>query len=126
MSSAKPKVLLLGKIEQYVFLSFTTPPPPHSLPARSEPPTITSLTGSSDKARAEYDALSSLADLVAPKSSNRTEFLEECRAGAFQGTKAVFNTLGGVSITGGIEGEIVEALAEAGVRFIAHNGAGYD
>lgn len=84
------------------------------------------LTDSSDKARAEYGALSSLADLITPKSSNPTDFLEECRAGAFHGTKAVYRTFESVSITGRIEGEVVEALAEAGVRFIAHNGAGYD
>ncbi|KAL8770057.1 MAG: hypothetical protein Q9209_004095 [Squamulea sp. 1 TL-2023] len=95
MSTAKPKVLLLGEIE-------------HA------------------PAQAAYDSLSSLADLITPKSTQPAEFLEECRSGAFNGTKAVCRTFQSVSITGRIEGEVVRALAEAGVRFIAHNGAGYD
>ncbi|KAI4277612.1 MAG: hypothetical protein LQ337_001635 [Flavoplaca oasis] len=73
-----------------------------------------------------YNSLSSLADLITPKSIKPADFLEECRSGAFNGTKAVYRTFHSVSITGRIEGEVVEALAEAGVRFIAHNGAGYD
>ncbi|KAL9635782.1 MAG: hypothetical protein Q9204_002494 [Flavoplaca sp. TL-2023a] len=77
-------------------------------------------------AQSAYNSLSSLADLVTPKSSNPADFLEECRSGAFNGTKAVYRTFHSVSITGRIEGEVVKALAEAGVRFIAHNGAGYD
>ncbi|KAL8997803.1 MAG: hypothetical protein Q9188_006232, partial [Gyalolechia gomerana] len=126
MSSAKPKVLLLGEIEQYVL---DLPHHPSLFPSSASFRRMSIenvLTDSSDKARAEYGALSSLADLITPKSSNPTDFLKECRAGAFHGTKAVYRTFGSVSITGRIEGEVVEALAEAGVRFIAHNGAGYD
>ncbi|KAL9604511.1 MAG: hypothetical protein Q9219_000476 [cf. Caloplaca sp. 3 TL-2023] len=79
-----------------------------------------------EKARDEYASLSSLADLITSKSSNRDEFLKECRSGAFNGTRAVYRTFPSVSTTGRIEGEVAEALAGAGVRFIAHNGAGYD
>ncbi|CAO1604984.1 glyoxylate reductase [Xanthoria calcicola] len=77
-------------------------------------------------ARSAYDSLSSLAHLITPKSTNPADFLQECHSGAFNGTKAIYRTFGSVSITGRIEGEVVKALAEAGVRFIAHNGAGYD
>ncbi|KAL8705888.1 MAG: hypothetical protein Q9201_001036 [Fulgogasparrea decipioides] len=77
-------------------------------------------------AQSALDALSSLADIVTPKSFEPADFLQECRSGAFNGTKAVYRTFESVSITGRIEGEVVEALAGAGVRFIAHNGAGYD
>ncbi|KAL8737315.1 MAG: hypothetical protein Q9181_001806 [Wetmoreana brouardii] len=82
--------------------------------------------GISATAQSAFDALSPLADIVTPKSSEPADFLEECRSGAFNGTKAVFRTFESVSITGRIEGEVVKALAGAGVRFIAHNGAGYD
>ncbi|CAL8583307.1 glyoxylate reductase [Xanthoria parietina] len=77
-------------------------------------------------ARSAYDSLSSLAHLITPQSTNPADFLQECQSGAFNGTKAIYRTFGSVSITGRIEGEIVKTLAEAGVRFIAHNGAGYD
>ncbi|KAI4140476.1 MAG: hypothetical protein LQ341_003827, partial [Variospora aurantia] len=79
-----------------------------------------------EPAREAYNSLSALADLIAPKSTNPTDFLQECRSGAFNGTKAVYSTFQSVAVTGRIEGEVVEALARAGVRFIAHNGAGYD
>ncbi|KAI4143181.1 MAG: hypothetical protein L6R39_004677, partial [Caloplaca ligustica] len=95
MSSARPKVLLLGEIEH-------------------------------EAARSAYDTLSTHADLITPKSTKPADFLQECRSGAFDGTKAVYRTFQSVAITGKIEGEVVEALAKAGVRFIAHNGAGYD
>ncbi|KAL8998007.1 MAG: hypothetical protein Q9169_002847 [Polycauliona sp. 2 TL-2023] len=86
------------------------------------------LLGDIDHAPAQsaYNSLSSLADLITPKSTHPADFLAECRSGAFNGTKAVYRTFQSISITGRIEGEVVKALAEAGVRFIAHNGAGYD
>ncbi|KAL8712316.1 MAG: hypothetical protein Q9220_003467 [cf. Caloplaca sp. 1 TL-2023] len=77
-------------------------------------------------ARSEYDSLSSLAQLITPKSSNPADFLAECRSGTFDGTRAVYRTFDSISITGRIEGDVVKALANAGIRFIAHNGAGYD
>ncbi|KAL8929951.1 MAG: hypothetical protein Q9208_001095 [Pyrenodesmia sp. 3 TL-2023] len=79
-----------------------------------------------EAARSAYNSLSTLAELITPKSTNPKDFLEECRSGAFDGTKVVYRTFQSVSVTGRIEGEVVEALAKAGVRFIAHNGAGYD
>ncbi|KAI4203798.1 MAG: hypothetical protein LQ350_001624 [Teloschistes chrysophthalmus] len=78
------------------------------------------------QARKEFDSLSTLADIITPQSSSPTDFLAECRRGAFDGAKAVYRTFQSVAITGRIEGEVVEALAKAGVRFIAHNGAGID
>ncbi|KAL8804405.1 MAG: hypothetical protein Q9182_002600 [Xanthomendoza sp. 2 TL-2023] len=77
-------------------------------------------------AQTAYNSLSTLADLITPESTNPADFLSECRSGAFDGTIAVYRTFQSVSITGRIEGEVVKALAAAGVRFIAHNGAGYD
>ncbi|KAL8971290.1 MAG: hypothetical protein Q9183_001119, partial [Haloplaca sp. 2 TL-2023] len=77
-------------------------------------------------AQTEFASLSSLADIVTPKSTTPADFLPECRSGAFNGTKAVYRTFHSVSITGRIEGDVVEALAGAGVRFISHCGAGYD
>ncbi|KAL8873200.1 MAG: hypothetical protein Q9174_001302 [Haloplaca sp. 1 TL-2023] len=77
-------------------------------------------------AQTEFNSLSSIADIITPKSTTPADFLQECRSGAFNGTKAIYRTFHSVSITGRIEGEVVEALAKAGVRFISHCGAGYD
>ncbi|KAL8755089.1 MAG: hypothetical protein Q9184_004907, partial [Pyrenodesmia sp. 2 TL-2023] len=79
-----------------------------------------------EAARSAYNSLSTIAELITPKSTNPRDFLEECRSGAFDGTKVVYRTFQSVSVTGRIEAKVVKALAEAGVRFIAHNGAGYD
>lgn len=124
MSSAKPKILLLGEIEQY---AFTPPPPlPTQIPIKSQNTHSDNGYANSAQARTEFDSLSSLAYVITPKSSKPADFLSECRSGAFDGAKAVYRTFQSVEITGRIEGGVVEALAAAGVRFIAHNGAGYD
>ncbi|KAL8901015.1 MAG: hypothetical protein Q9207_005421, partial [Kuettlingeria erythrocarpa] len=116
-----------------------TPPPPPTLQSRHDPRLDSShnsqltfqlhqantLPGS-EAARSAYDSLCTLAELITPKSSNPADFLAECRSGAFDGARVVYRTFQSVSITGRIEGGVVEALAKAGVRFIAHNGAGYD
>ena len=59
---------------------------------------------------------------MTPKATNREEFLEEARSGAFDGVKACYRTFGSVSITGRIEGEVCEVLGEKGLRFLCHNG----
>jgi len=40
--------------------------------------------------------------------------------------RAAYRTFNSVSITGRIEGEVCEELGEVGLKFLAHNGAGYD
>ncbi|MCJ1273740.1 hypothetical protein MMC21_001533 [Puttea exsequens] len=119
MSSAtsKPKVLLLGSIDQY-------PSPPPSRISYHPLPSTDHLT--SQTARDSYDSLSSLADLITPRSTNRDDFIKEAKSGAFDGVRAAYRTFQSVSITGRIEGEVCEVLGKAGLRFLAHNGAGYD
>ena len=85
--------------------------------------TVIDLPPASPKSRAAWSALSSLGELISPKSTNRADFLSECRSGALDGVKAAYRTFGSVEITGRIEGEVVEALAKAGLKFLAHNGA---
>lgn len=135
MSEPKPRVLLLGDIDQYVQLTHTHTPHPSPMYHVSRTSSCSHNVGSSPltiecansaPARSAYDSLSSLAHFITPKSTNPADFLQECQSGAFNGTKAIYRTFGSVSITGRIEGEVVKTLAESGVRFIAHNGAGYD
>ena len=115
MSSAtsKPKVLLLGSIDQY-------PSPPPSRISYHPLPSTDHLT--SQTARDSYDSLSSLADLITPRSTNRDDFIKEAKSGAFDGVRAAYRTFQSVSITGRIEGEVCEVLGKAGLRFLAHNG----
>jgi len=70
-------------------------------------------------------SLSSIADIVEPKSTSRSDFIQECKSGAFDNVVAAYRTFPSVSITGLIDQEIVDALPEK-LKFICHNGAGYD
>lgn len=63
---------------------------------------------------------------MTPESDNRDDFLKECQSGRFDGVKAAYRAFNSVTITGRIEGEVCEALGKAGLRFLSHNGAGYD
>ncbi|KAK6356458.1 hypothetical protein TWF718_000817 [Orbilia javanica] len=83
------------------------------------------LLGIIEHAFEQYAALSEYAELVTPKSTNREEFIEECKSGALDGVVVAFRTFTSVSITGRIDAELVEALPKS-LKFICHNGAGYD
>lgn len=76
----------------------------------------------SQSAKESFDSLSSIAELITPKSDNPSDFLKECRSGAFNGVRAAYRTFNSVKITGRIEGEVCEELGKAGLRFLAHNG----
>ena len=72
-----------------------------------------------------WASLSSLAELITPKSTNRTAFLEECRSGALDGVKICYRTAQSVSITGLFDTELVNALPST-LTFCCSLGAGYD
>ncbi|KAI5780444.1 D-isomer specific 2-hydroxyacid dehydrogenase [Geopyxis carbonaria] len=93
---SKPKVLLLGKIHHI-------------------------------DSNAEWERLQSsgLFEVLTPKSTTRADFLAECASGAFDGTVAAYRTFASVSITGLIDAELVAALPQS-LRYLCHNGAGYD
>ena len=76
----------------------------------------------SQSAKKSFASLSSIAEILTPKSDNPSDFLKECRSGAFKGLKAAYRTFNSVKITGRIEGEVCEELGNAGLRFLAHNG----
>ncbi|PSN73114.1 glyoxylate reductase [Corynespora cassiicola Philippines] len=83
------------------------------------------LLGEIEHAYESWNSLSSLAELVTPAARTRAEFLDECRSGKLDGVQVIYRTFASVGITGRFDQEIVEALP-ATVRFICHNGAGYD
>ncbi|TVY68681.1 putative 2-hydroxyacid dehydrogenase UNK4.10, partial [Lachnellula suecica] len=83
------------------------------------------LLGEIDHAHKEWNSLSSIAELLEPKARSRQEFIDECKSGAFDKVVVAYRTFTSVAITGLIDEELVGALPE-GLKFIAHNGAGYD
>ncbi|KAI5459809.1 glyoxylate reductase [Mariannaea sp. PMI_226] len=72
-----------------------------------------------------WGSLSSIADVVIPKATNRQDFLTEARSGAFEHVLAIYRTFASVDITGRIDSELLDSLPRS-VKFICHNGAGYD
>ncbi|RDW66276.1 NAD(P)-binding Rossmann-fold containing protein [Coleophoma cylindrospora] len=83
------------------------------------------LLGAIDHATEAWSSLSSIADIIEPKSRSRAEFIEECKSGAFANVVAAYRTFPSVAITGMIDEELVPILPKS-LKFIAHNGAGYD
>ncbi|KAF8422025.1 D-isomer specific 2-hydroxyacid dehydrogenase [Tirmania nivea] len=89
---AKPKVLMLGKL---------------------------------DHAHEQWKAVEEIAEVLRPKSTNRVDFIRECKSGIFDGAVAAFRTFPSVSITGRIDEELLSYLPPT-INFLCHNGAGYD
>ncbi|KAH8808318.1 D-isomer specific 2-hydroxyacid dehydrogenase [Xylogone sp. PMI_703] len=83
------------------------------------------LLGQIDHAEKEWAAVSEIATVISPKARNRAEFIEECKSGAFDEVLVAYRTFASVDITGFIDQELVEALPKS-LKFITHNGAGYD
>ncbi|KAG6017934.1 hypothetical protein E4U54_000007, partial [Claviceps lovelessii] len=103
----KPKVLLLGEIEQYV----------HQRASQyGSPP------GELDKDTRDDNII---ANVLTPKAKNREEFMAECRAGAFDGVTTAYRNLESFDLTGRIDNELLDVLPSS-LRFLCHNGAGYD
>ncbi|KAF2120824.1 glyoxylate reductase [Lophiotrema nucula] len=83
------------------------------------------LLGLIEHAHESWNALSSIAELVTPQARNRAEFIEECRSGRLNGVVAIYRTFDSLEITGRFDEELVKVLP-ASVKFVCHNGAGYD
>ncbi|KAF8456777.1 D-isomer specific 2-hydroxyacid dehydrogenase [Kalaharituber pfeilii] len=83
------------------------------------------LLGGIEHAHEQWNTVSEIAEVVLPKSTNREEFIEECKSGALDGVIATYRTFDSVSITGRFDEELVNALPES-LKFICHTGAGYD
>lgn len=81
--------------------------------------------GSVEHAHATWASISSVADIITPASTDRDSFLAEAASGAFEGCLVAYRTFGSVSNTGRVDAELVASLP-ASLKFICHNGAGYD
>ncbi|KAI6380286.1 hypothetical protein MCOR25_001713 [Pyricularia grisea] len=83
------------------------------------------LLGTIDHAEEAWANLSAKADIVTPTSTDRASFLAECASGAFAGVVAAYRTFVSGRTTGRIDAELLAALPKT-LRFVCHNGAGYD
>jgi len=84
------------------------------------------LLGELDHAHKQWqDSIASIANVIEPKARSRAEFIEECKSGAFDSVIAAYRTFMSVAITGLIDEELVAALPR-NLKFLCHNGAGYD
>ena len=73
----------------------------------------------------EWAEIGNLADIVKPTSTDRASFLEEARSGAFDGCTVAYRTFESFDITGKVDEQMLSALPQS-LRFVCHNGAGYD
>ncbi|CAN8101780.1 unnamed protein product [Discula destructiva] len=83
------------------------------------------LLGTIEAAHTEWAALAPLATPLRPTATTRAAFLDECASGALDGALVAYRTFDSVALTGAFDAELVAALP-ASLRFICHNGAGYD
>ncbi|KAI0107837.1 D-isomer specific 2-hydroxyacid dehydrogenase [Nemania sp. FL0031] len=84
------------------------------------------LLGQIDHAQDSWQALYSLADLVTPEAKNRQAFIEECKSGRLDGVLVICDKApSSLAVTGKFDEELIQVLPQS-VRFLCHNGAGYD
>ncbi|KAL7785727.1 D-isomer specific 2-hydroxyacid dehydrogenase [Trichoderma afarasin] len=84
------------------------------------------LLGKIDHATASWNALSDVAELVTAQAKNRAEFIEECTSGRLDGVVVICDRApSSLAVTGKYDEELIQALPKS-LKFICHNGAGYD
>ncbi|KAL7943891.1 D-isomer specific 2-hydroxyacid dehydrogenase [Trichoderma barbatum] len=84
------------------------------------------LLGKIDHATAAWNALCEVAKLVTAQAKNRAEFIEDCRSGRLDGVVVICDRAPSSLITTGkYNEELIQALPKS-LKFICHNGAGYD
>jgi glyoxylate reductase len=73
-----------------------------------------------------WNALSDIAELVGPQAQNRAEFIEVCKSGKLDGVVAICDRApSSHAVTGKFDKELIQAFPSS-LKFICHNGAGYD
>ncbi|KAF2869954.1 glyoxylate reductase [Massariosphaeria phaeospora] len=83
------------------------------------------LLGEIEHAHESWNSLATLAELVSPRACSRAGFLDECKSGELDGIVVIYRTFASVDTTGRFDEELVKVLPET-LKFICHNGAGYD
>ncbi|KJZ77631.1 hypothetical protein HIM_02808 [Hirsutella minnesotensis 3608] len=76
-------------------------------------------------AKPEFEKLSEVATVEQVTSGTREDFIRDCDAGKYNHVVAISRTYDSVAITGRFDAELVSHLPSS-IKFISHNGAGYD
>lgn len=83
------------------------------------------LIGNIAHARQEWQSLSSLLTLKSYPTGTRSDFLSKLSSGAYDDVHIIYRSNESTSITGPFNDELVSQLP-ANLKYICHNGAGYD
>ncbi|KAL1296683.1 hypothetical protein AAFC00_000160 [Neodothiora populina] len=83
------------------------------------------LIGKIVHARKEWEECSSLLKLREYAEGSREDFISKLKAGDFDGVALIYRSNDSTSITGPFDNELVQLLPSS-LKFICHNGAGYD
>ncbi|OXV05795.1 hypothetical protein Egran_06437 [Elaphomyces granulatus] len=83
------------------------------------------LIGEITHARAEWESLSSLLVLKEFLQGTREEFLENCKSGKYNDVVVIYRSNVSTQVTGPFDEELVSVLPDS-LKYICHNGAGYD
>ncbi|OQE24695.1 hypothetical protein PENSTE_c007G05923 [Penicillium steckii] len=83
------------------------------------------LIGGISHARKEWESLSSLLTLKEFPSGTREDFIQNCKAGQYDDVVAIYRSNTSNKYTGNFDAELLAVLPQS-VRYICHNGAGYD
>ncbi|PHH92622.1 hypothetical protein CDD83_6549 [Cordyceps sp. RAO-2017] len=76
-------------------------------------------------AKHEFDLLAQVASIEHLTTGSREEFIRDCDTGVYNHVVAISRTYDSVSITGRFDAELISHLPPS-VKFLSHNGAGYD
>ncbi|KFY02617.1 hypothetical protein O988_02035 [Pseudogymnoascus sp. VKM F-3808] len=83
------------------------------------------LIGEITHVKSEWESLAPTIELKEYPEGGRKEFLENCKSGKYDSVKAIYRSNVSTSITGPFDEELVAALPPS-IKYICHNGAGYD
>ncbi|KAK0621710.1 D-isomer specific 2-hydroxyacid dehydrogenase [Bombardia bombarda] len=83
------------------------------------------LLGVIEHAQSAWASVREIADIITPNSTQRAGFLREASSGAFDECVVAYRTFDSFAVTGKVDAELIDALPRS-LRFICHNGAGYD
>ncbi|KAL8854781.1 MAG: hypothetical protein Q9221_000287 [Calogaya cf. arnoldii] len=91
----------------------------------ASPKPIVLLLGEILYAKEEWHGLAEIAELRQLNHGNREQFLKDCDSGLYRGLLAISRTYDSVELTGRFDQELIDLLPRT-LKFISHNGAGYD
>ncbi|KAJ5901774.1 hypothetical protein N7495_002302 [Penicillium taxi] len=83
------------------------------------------LIGEVKHARKEWEELSSLLTLKEFPSGTREEFIQNCKSGQYDDVVVIYRSNAFNKLTGNFDAELISVLPQS-LRYICHNGAGYD